>query len=206
MTEYVVSRYGTGALVSIKNQANIAKVTPLALSNSLLSLGYISRLGLDTILIENLDDLEGLEQCLSGLRTSEEAIGSSKLVIIHTDYSKGLDNEKAAHALGVLEDALVELHQETLWRVELIGFAPGFPYLAPLSNKELWAKVGRLATPRSKVPKGSVAVAAGMSSIYPEASPGGWHLIGATEFNLFDDTLTEPAVLHIGDTVRFEAI
>jgi KipI family sensor histidine kinase inhibitor len=207
MTEYVVSRYGTGALVSIKNEPDDGvSVTPLSLSNSLLPLGYIARLGLDTILIENLDSFEGLEESLRGLRISEEAIRGSKLAIVHTDYSQGLDNEKVASLLGVSQNDLFKLHQETLWQVELIGFAPGFPYLAPLGNKELWEKVGRLATPRSKVPKGSVAVAAGLSSIYPEAMPGGWHLIGITEFNLFDDTLDEPAFLKIGDTIRFEAI
>lgn len=91
----------------------------------------------------------------------------------------------------------------TTFSVELMGFAPGFPYLKPDNNRDFYAQFPRLATPRTRVPEGSVAVAAGMACIYPAAMPGGWNLIGTTNLRLFDAHSDTPALLSVGDTVRF---
>ena len=62
--------------------------------------------------------------------------------------------------------------------VAVLGFSPGFAYLeglpAPL------ASVGRRDRPRPSVPAGSVAVAGGFAAVYPQATPGGWQLVGRT--------------------------
>ncbi len=63
------------------------------------------------------------------------------------------------------------------------GFAPGFAYLTGLDPA---LELPRRATPRTRVPAGSVAIAAAYSAVYPTASPGGWHLIGRTAAVLFD--------------------
>jgi inhibitor of KinA len=55
------------------------------------------------------------------------------------------------------------------------------------------------------VPAGSVAIAAGMTGIYPSRLPGGWHLIGRTEVELFNTNHEPPALLKAGDFVRFIA-
>ena len=61
----------------------------------------------------------------------------------------------------------------------------------------------RRAEPRTRVPAGSVAIAGEQTGVYPCVTPGGWHLIGSTTVMLFDPTLTPPALLAVGDRVRF---
>ena len=81
-----------------------------------------------------------------------------------------------------------------------LGFAPGFAYLGELPER---LRVPRLATPRVRVPAGSVAIASAMSAVYPHASPGGWRILGRTDTALWDPAATPPARLRPGDKVRF---
>lgn len=125
-----------------------------------------------------------------------------KEIIVPVEYN-GEDLSLVGKALNISELEVVELHKSITWSVALIGFAPGFPYLLPDKATAL-DQVTRLDSPRSKVPAGSVALAAGMSCIYPKYMPGGWHLIGTTEVQLFDPTnQAQPTLLSVGDTVRF---
>jgi KipI family sensor histidine kinase inhibitor len=95
---------------------------------------------------------------------------------------------------------VVELHSRAEYTVAFIGFQPGFPYLIGLPEE---LAVPRLASPRAKVPAGSVAIAEQYTGIYPDATPGGWRLIGRTEAVLFDPASTPPSLLRPGDVVRF---
>jgi KipI family sensor histidine kinase inhibitor len=92
----------------------------------------------------------------------------------------------------------------TLTSVELTvafcGFSPGFGYLAGLPDD---LHVPRRATPRTRVPAGSVALAGPFAGVYPQASPGGWQLVGRTDAVLFDVHRDPPALLTPGTTVRF---
>ena len=87
----------------------------------------------------------------------------------------------------------------------MMGFAPGFGYLIPIGAPLLrWDALDRRDRPRAQVPLGSVALAAGMSAVYPEPMPGGWHLIGTTTTRLFDAAdLHAPTLLQPDDVVRF---
>jgi inhibitor of KinA len=114
----------------------------------------------------------------------------------------GPDLDEAAQALGLTASQLIAAHCAEPWRVLMIGFAPGFPYIGPLPSA---LHLSRRSTPRSAVPAGSVAIAAGMTGIYPSALPGGWHLIGRTEVTLFDPQREPPSLLRAGDWVRFVA-
>ena len=82
----------------------------------------------------------------------------------------------------------------------LVGFAPGAPYVGILPEQ---LNVPRRATPRTVLPKGSVAIANQQTIIYPNESPGGWHLIGRSPVNLFDARRSPAALLAPGDQVRF---
>ncbi|MGW2624285.1 5-oxoprolinase subunit B family protein [Micromonospora taraxaci] len=90
----------------------------------------------------------------------------------------------------------------TRFRVAFCGFAPGFPYLTGLPAE---LALPRLATPRPRVPAGSVALAGPYAGIYPGASPGGWQLVGSTELVLFDVHADPPARLGPGTSVRMVA-
>jgi KipI family sensor histidine kinase inhibitor len=122
-------------------------------------------------------------------------------VAVHYD---GPDLDLAAALLGLSGSVLVERHTEQVWRVAMMGFAPGFGYLVPEGTwRADWAALARRDDPRPAVPGGSVAIAAGMSAVYPARMPGGWHLIGRTDATVFDVDRAEPALLAPDDIVRF---
>ena len=110
--------------------------------------------------------------------------------------------ELAAHA-GLEVRAAVALHSGADYRVAMLGFAPGFPYLLGLPAA---LHAPRRATPRTRVPAGSVAIGGAQTGIYPRELPGGWQLIGRTPLRLFDPMRAEPALLAPGDRVRLRPI
>ena len=110
--------------------------------------------------------------------------------------------ELAEHAQLSVGD-VVRLHSSAEYRVQCIGFTPGFPYLAGLPPELAKA---RRAIPRTQVPAGSVAIGGAQAGVYPLSSPGGWNLVGRTPLALFSATREEPALLAAGDRVRFRAI
>lgn len=109
--------------------------------------------------------------------------------------------EIAARAGLALAD-VVARHTAAIYRVAFVGFQPGFAYLAGLPAE---LHVPRRATPRPRVPAGSVAIGGEWTGVYPAACPGGWNLLGATETVLFDPRRDPPALLQPGATVRFVA-
>jgi len=96
--------------------------------------------------------------------------------------------------------ALVETLTSTEFTVAFAGFAPGFAYLTGLPPE---LHVSRRATPRTRVPAGSVGLAGPFAGAYPRASPGGWQLVGRTDAVLFDVARNPPALLAPGARVRF---
>ncbi|MFQ5711053.1 MAG: 5-oxoprolinase subunit PxpB [Candidatus Geothermarchaeales archaeon] len=112
----------------------------------------------------------------------------------------GPDLEFVAQYHGMTPEEVVSLHESGEYRVYMLGFMSGFPYLGGLP-KEI--ATPRLKTPRTLVPAGSVGIAAEQTGIYPEASPGGWQIIGRTFKRLFDPHRSPPSLLSPGDKVRF---
>jgi inhibitor of KinA len=118
-------------------------------------------------------------------------------------YEMGLDLAAVAETLKLAEERVIELHMSTLFTVYAIGFSPGFPYLGWLP-KELQG-IARRAEPRLQVPTGSVGIVGKQSAIYPQATPGGWALIGRTPLELVNVS-DSYFPLQVGDHVRFERI
>ena len=112
----------------------------------------------------------------------------------------GPDLASVADATGLTVAEVIERHQAVAYQVELLGFVPGFGYLGPLDPALVLA---RRATPRPRVPAGSVAIAGAQTGIYPAEPPGGWHLIGSPRVRLVDPGRSPPALFAVGDTVRF---
>ena len=96
--------------------------------------------------------------------------------------------------------AVIARHAAPPYHVYFLGFAPGFPYLGGMDAA---LTTPRLPAPRTRVPAGSVAIGGGQTGVYPAATPGGWRLIGRTPLRLFDTDRPEPALLRMGDEVRF---
>jgi KipI family sensor histidine kinase inhibitor len=112
----------------------------------------------------------------------------------------GPDLEEVAGHTGLTPARVVELHTSAQYLVYFLGFSPGFPYLGGLPPE---LATPRLAAPRKVVPAGSVAIGGIQTGVYTVDSPGGWRIIGRTSLRLFDPAATPPALLRIGDTVRF---
>lgn len=108
----------------------------------------------------------------------------------------------AAHA-QLTPAQVVSRHTAATYRVAMLGFAPGFPYLLGLDPV---LAMPRRSSPRTHVPAGSVAIGGLQTGIYPQALPGGWQLIGRTPVRLFDLAASSPSLLQPGDHVRFRAI
>lgn len=114
----------------------------------------------------------------------------------------GPDLPTVAEHWNVDVPAVLRRLTDTRFRVAFCGFAPGFPYLTGLPAE---LALPRLATPRPRVPAGSVALAGPYAGIYPGASPGGWQLVGRTDLVLFDVHADPPARLGPGTSVRMVA-
>jgi KipI family sensor histidine kinase inhibitor len=112
----------------------------------------------------------------------------------------GADLAEVAEHCGLSVPELVELHSATEYTVQFCGFSPGFGYLTGLDDR---LRLPRLATPRTQVPAGSVAIADEYTGVYPRSSPGGWRLLGRTSAVLFDLDHDPPALLAPGRRVRF---
>lgn len=112
----------------------------------------------------------------------------------------GPDLDEIASRAGLDPGELIRRHLAGQYRVAMLGFAPGFPYLTGMDPT---LACPRLAVPRTHVPAGSVAIADGQTGIYPYAMPGGWRLIGRTGVRLFDPERDPPATLLPGARVRF---
>ena len=130
-------------------------------------------------------------------RPGGQRTGDAIELPVHYD---GADLHELAEQLGLSSDELVQRHTGAEWTVAFCGFAPGFGYLT--QPGAAW-DVPRRATPRTKVPAGSVALAGEFSGVYPRESPGGWQLIGRTDVAVFDLAREPAALLRPGTRVRF---
>jgi KipI family sensor histidine kinase inhibitor len=125
--------------------------------------------------------------------------GSDELLELPVVYDGEDLGDVAAH-LGVDRAEVVRRHTGTAWTVAFSGFAPGFGYLTPAEGA--W-DLPRRASPRTRVPAGSVALAGGFTGVYPRESPGGWQLVGHTDVAVFDLARDPAALLRPGVRVRF---
>jgi KipI family sensor histidine kinase inhibitor len=115
----------------------------------------------------------------------------------------GPDLAEVAERTGLPRDEVVRRHADPTYDVYFLGFVPGFAYLGPVDPALV---LPRRATPRRRVPRGSVAIAGAQTGIYPLETPGGWHLIGHTDVVLFDPAHDPPNLLAAGDWVRFSPV
>ena len=165
--------------------------------------------GADTILLVLADPnlMAASTQVVTGLAANlgahTPALDTGPVVRIPVTYD-GADLLELAGHVGLSVDEVIAEHCRTIWTVDFLGFAPGFPYL---SSPSALFNQPRRGTPRAVVPVGSIGVAAGQTCIYPSVSPGGWNLIGRTDTVLFNPSDTvRPALLAAGTRVQFHQV
>jgi inhibitor of KinA len=154
-------------------------------------------------------DLDEGREVISGLLAEEGAwrgpASSREPVEVPVRYGgeHGPDLADVAALNDMNPSEVVALHAGSEYRVFFLGFAPGFAYLGPLPAR---IATPRLATPRERVPAGSVGIAGAQTGVYPFALPGGWRIIGRTDAAMWDLHRDMPSLLQPGDRVRFVAI
>jgi len=132
-----------------------------------------------------------------------ETTGDVVDVPVCYDDPYGPDLADVAAFGGCSIDDAIARHLSREYRVFVVGFVPGFAYMASVDPS---IAAPRRSTPRVKVPAGSVAVAAGQTGIYPAATPGGWNLIGRCPVRPYDPDRAAPFLFRAGDRVRFHRI
>ncbi|MDJ1480183.1 5-oxoprolinase subunit PxpB [Cytophagaceae bacterium YF14B1] len=140
--------------------------------------------------------------------TTDESVfhsGKDMLVKIPVCYSEvfGWDWKEVYEHTGISREEVIAIHTATIYRVYMMGFLPGFPYLGGMDSR---IATPRKSQPRLKVEAGSVGIAGEQTGVYPLDSPGGWQVIGKTPVKLFDPTTNKPVLLKAGDQVQFYEI
>jgi KipI family sensor histidine kinase inhibitor len=150
------------------------------------------------------DAKEAIERLVASLDTAGETEVTPDPrhhdLLVRYGGDDGPDLLEVADRSGLSPAQVVEAHASVEYTCFFLGFAPGFGYLGVLPPE---LELPRRAEPRTRVPAGSVAIAGRQTAVYPEATPGGWHLIGRTDAALWDVTRDRPALLAPTDTVRF---
>jgi inhibitor of KinA len=165
-------------------------------------------------------DLYQLKQSASSGTAFEFAAAKLREAYHGSDYSEGAaqknwevpvcyedffapDLHDVASFGGITTDDVIALHTSRIYQVYMIGFLPGFPYMAEVDRS---IAAPRKERPRALVEAGSVGIAGVQTGIYPLSSPGGWQIIGRTPFNLFDRSDNPPVKFESGHHVQFYAI
>ena len=139
-----------------------------------------------------------------GLEVEEVGTGGGVIdVPVSYGGADGPDLEDVARFAGCSAQQVIDRHASREYRVYLVGFVPGFAYMAEVDPA---IAAPRRATPRMLVPSGSVAIAGGQTGIYPASTPGGWNIVGRTPVAPYDPSRSEPFLFRPGDRVRFHPI
>lgn len=157
----------------------------------------------DPLVTSRLDLIPALEPLLGGgSATAPTPRRNWRLPVCYEgDFAPDLAG--VALRSGLSETAVVEQHMGTHYAVYMLGFLPGFPFMGDVPQT---LQLPRRDEPRVKVPAGSVAIANGLTAIYPWESPGGWHLLGHCPVPLFNAHSATPSLLAAGDQVHFAAV
>ena len=142
----------------------------------------------------------GIAEVQAGVRPDSGPAGKSWRLPVCYGGIFGPDLTAVAEATRFAPEAVGALHAAGHYRVAMLGFLPGFPFMDGVAPS---LRLPRRVDPRLRVPSGSVAIAGPLTAIYPWESPGGWHLIGRCPLPLFDPARPRPALLAPGDRVRF---
>ncbi len=126
-----------------------------------------------------------------------------KRIPVCYDKTLGLDLEYVAFEKQLSTDEVIRIHTAAKYRVYMIGFQPGFPYMAKIDDR---ISISRKERQRALVPAGSVGLAGSQTGVYPLDSPGGWQIIGRTPIKLFNKNKPNALIIKPGDFIQFYAV
>jgi len=223
--DYTIHHFGDNAIlldvgteISIETHRKVTVITECLESQDFdWMIEYISAYTSITIfydplkLVKNaLHDKSPFEVAVKQLSTlismlEETSLPEQRIVEIPVCYGGeyGPDLEEVAKITNCSLEEVINIHSSAEYLVYMIGFAPGFPYIGGMSEK---IAAPRKATPRLKIPAGSVGIAGKQTGVYPLETPGGWQLIGRTPLRLFQPEQDSPSLLKAGDKIIFKPI
>jgi len=144
-----------------------------------------------------------LRECLAAKVSARRSKPETIEVPVCYEAELAPDLEEVAERVKLPVADVVRRHTATEHRVLMMGFSPGQPYIGGLDSR---LAVPRRATPRTRVPAGSVAIANEQTAVYPFEISGGWNVIGRTPLRVFDATRIPAALFAPGMIVRFTPI
>ena len=119
------------------------------------------------------------------------------------DKEFGIDLDFLSEEKKLSIDEIISLHSGNIYTVYGIGFLPGFLYLGGLKKA---LHIPRRSTPRLEVPRGAIAIGGDQTGIYPQHTPGGWHILGKTPVSLFNPRSEKPCFATPGDKIKFRPV
>ena len=146
---------------------------------------------------------ERLEQAVRSVADEPMQKPTPIRVPVCYDAEFGLDLGSVCKLTHLSEEEVIKIHSGNIYRVYMIGFLPGFPYMGEMDTR---LQVPRRPSPRQVVEAGGVGLAGRQTGIYPVNSPGGWQIIGQTPLRLFDKCKSPVSLLQAGDAVQFYRI
>ena len=142
------------------------------------------------------------EQLAGGVRPLPDSHELLEIPVVYGgEYGRDLDD--LCLTLRLSTDEFIALHSGRDYRVEMLGFTPGFAFVGGLDER---LHVPRRAQPRQRVAPGSIGIADAYTGMYALASPGGWTLVGRTPHELFDPQAAEPSPVRAGTRIRFRPV
>ncbi len=152
---------------------------------------------------DHLEVRSRIRHVLSQLGDADNSEGNLVTLPAYYSTESGPDLEALAKRAKLSTEEVIKLHSEMEYRVYAIGFAPGFAYLGEVDER---IAAPRLSTPRTKVPRGAIAIADRQTAVYPAVSPGGWNLIGLCPTRMFDPMAKPTMPVQVGDRIKFNPI
>lgn len=119
------------------------------------------------------------------------------------DFNQSMDMALICNSMDMNEAALQHWFLNQNFKVDMMGFQPGFAYLSHDGKAPI---LSRLDKPRAIVSAGSIGFLGKTACIYAHNGPGGWPIIGRINLPIFDSAKNPPTLLRGGDTISFEAL
>jgi KipI family sensor histidine kinase inhibitor len=147
-------------------------------------------------------DIDSLHAATREAAASRRMSPAGSLVEVPVAYGgdNGPDLDEVAAFAKLPAKTVIDRHCGPEYRVFMLGFLPGFAYMGIVDES---IAAPRKATPRTRIPAGSVGIAGRQTGVYPRPSPGGWQLIGRTSRQVFDPSREPASMFQAGDRVKF---
>jgi len=140
------------------------------------------------------------EDALGQIGRAESKVSRTIEIPVRFGAESALDIEYVAESHGLSVEEVIDIFTSRTYRVFMLGFLPGFTYMAEVDDR---IATPRKDAPRTAVPKGSIGIAGKQTGIYSLESPGGWQIVGRTDVEMFTPDGERPTLLNPGDHVKF---